>query len=128
MEPNADRGQSRPIKVVVVGPCASGKSTLVNRLRRHGLDAYVCAQEHSIIRDLWRHLEPDLVVALDVDIETIRARRGDDWSETIYREQLKRLEGARAAADLIIDTARTSPESAENAVLRLVAERFGMRL
>lgn len=95
----------RPVRVVVVGPCASGKSTLAARLRAHGIDAYVCAQEHSEIESLWRHLDPDLVIALDVDLATVRARRGAEWPETIFREQLRRLSGARAAAAVVIDTA-----------------------
>jgi dephospho-CoA kinase len=110
-------------RVVVVGPCASGKTTLVRLLRERGVDAYVCSQEHSIVRDLWRRQHPDVVVALEVDLETIRARRGDDWSAAIYEEQRRRLEGARNAADLIIDTAHVTPEEAAGRVLALLRSR-----
>lgn len=113
----------RSPRVVVVGPCASGKTTLVRLLRERGVDAYVCGQEHSIVRDLWRRQNPDVVVALTVDLETIRARRGDDWSATIYEEQRRRLHDAMEAADLIIDTRRVGPEDAVSLVLQLLASR-----
>ena len=89
---------------MVVGTCASGKSTLVAALREAGIDASVCAQEHSEIPTLWNHTKPDVLVLLDVDLATIRARRSPTWPEPIYDAQLRRLENARAAADLIIDT------------------------
>src|SRR5687767_10747206 len=92
------------LRVVVVGPCASGKSTLVERLIAAGFDAYVCSQEHSEIATLWQHLGPDAVISLDVDLATIRARRGDDWPDTIYQEQRRRLGAAWKAAAIIIDT------------------------
>jgi GTPase SAR1 family protein len=112
---------SRRVRVVVVGPCASGKTTLVERLRSHGFDAYVCAQEHSEIGLLWRHLAPDAVIALDVDLATIRHRRGADWPETIYREQVRRLAPARAAADVVIDTAAHDPEATVDIALRALS-------
>jgi GTPase SAR1 family protein len=98
------------LRVVVVGPCASGKSTLVERLTAAGFDAYVCSQEHSEIATLWQHLGPDAVIALDVDLATIRARRGADWPDTIYQEQRRRLAAAWRAANIIIDTSITSAE------------------
>ncbi len=110
-------------RVVVVGPCASGKTTLVRLLRERGVDAYVCGQEHSIVRDLWRRQHPDVVVALDVDLETVRARRGDDWSAAIFEEQRRRLQDAMNAADLVIDTARVGPEDAVDLVLALLRSR-----
>jgi hypothetical protein len=97
-------------RVVVVGPCASGKSTLVENLRAAGIDARVSGQEHSAIRDLWRRLEPDLLVYLDVDLDTIRLRRSPHWPEQLYVLQHTRLHGARETADLVIDTSVTSAE------------------
>jgi hypothetical protein len=96
--------------VAVVGPCASGKSTIVEGLRDLGIDAFSVAQEHSIIGDLWRHRDPDLLVYLDVSLNTIRARRSNpDWPGWIYDHQLERLERARANASFIIDTNAKSP-------------------
>jgi dienelactone hydrolase len=90
-------------RLVVVGPCASGKTTLVAALREAGVDASVCAQEHSEIPTLWNHTEPDLLVLLEVDLATIRARRSPTWPEQIFLEQQRRLENARASADVVID-------------------------
>lgn len=110
-------GLARRTVVVVVGPCASGKSTLVAGLRRLGYDALVCGQEHSEIPTLWRHANPDLVVALDVDLPTLRRRRDVAWPEWLYRVQRRRLEQAIAAATVRVDTSRLDAE----AVLRQVA-------
>jgi adenylate kinase family enzyme len=95
-------------RVVIVGPCASGKSTLATGLRQRAFDAAVCSQEHSEIPHLWRHTEPDVLIMLEVDLETIRARRGADWPESIYLVQQERLAAARAAANIVIDASQCS--------------------
>ena len=95
-------------RIVVVGSCATGKSTLVAALRERGFDASANGQEHSEIPTLWNHTSPDIVVLLEADLETIRARRGPWWPETIYAAQQRRLANARLAADVVVDTARTS--------------------
>jgi GTPase SAR1 family protein len=122
---NANDRTNRPAdspRIVVVGPCASGKSTLVGSLRADGIDARVSGQEHSAIRDLWRKLKPDLLVFLDVDLGTIRQRRSPHWPEALYRLQYTRLHGARETADLVIDTSVTSAEEARELVLELVED------
>jgi hypothetical protein len=91
-------------RVVVVGHCGAGKSTLVAGLRERGIDAVTSAQEHSIVPDLWRRRGADLLVYLDIDLESIRRRRGHHWPEAIYRIQETRLAPAREAADIVIDT------------------------
>lgn len=91
-------------RIVVVGPCAAGKTTLVDALMARGYDAYAVAQEHSIIRDLWAKREPDVVIALDLDLEVVRRRRSPTWSADIYAKQHERLQPAFDAADLFIDT------------------------
>lgn len=97
-------------RIVVVGPCGSGKTTLVDHLRERGYDARVVAQEHSIIRDLWQKRDPDVIVALDLDLATLRARRSPTWSAEIFALQHERLKEAFAAADLIINTAEHDEE------------------
>jgi nucleoside-triphosphatase THEP1 len=92
-------------KVVVVGPCASGKTTLVDRLRALGVDAWVSGQEHSAVRNLWRRLDPDVLIALEIDLATLRSRRSPSWPQTIYDVQLERLREAFAGADVVINTA-----------------------
>ena len=111
-------------RVAVVGHCASGKSTVVRLLTERGIDAYSVAQEHSIINDLWQHQQPDVVVVLDVSLDTIRSRKENrEWPEWIYAEQSKRLEHAREHADLIIDTDEVSAEDVASEVSRFVSER-----
>jgi hypothetical protein len=103
--------------VVVVGPCASGKTTLATGLQRLGYDAIVCGQEHSDIPTLWRHPGPGFVVALQVDLPALRRRRDDSWPEWLYLVQQRRLRAAAAAAALRVDTSTLDPDS----VLRHVA-------
>ena len=108
-------------RIVVVGPCASGKTTLVAALRRLGFDATVCGQEHSEIPTLWRHTDPDVVIALAVDLQTVRRRRGHDWPAPIYAAQQRRLSGALARADLVLDTSIVGVETAAACVTALMA-------
>jgi chloramphenicol 3-O-phosphotransferase len=105
-------------KIVVVGPCAAGKSTLVTALRAIGYDAHVSGQEHSEIATLWQHSQPDVLIALDVDITAVRDRRGDSWPEWLHDLQVRRLAAASHAADLAVDTTILS---AQDVVARVVA-------
>src|SRR5829696_9634942 len=98
-------------KIVVVGPCASGKSTLVAALRALGYDAHVSGQEHSEIATLWQRSQPDVLIALDVDITAVRDRRGGPWPEWLHDLQVRRLTAASQAADLVIDTTMLSAET-----------------
>jgi broad-specificity NMP kinase len=113
------RERFRP-RIVVVGPCASGKSTLANQLRELGHDVRVSGQEHSSIRNLWQKIEHDLLVALETDLDTVRARRSPSWPEDIYQRQQERLRDAYAAADVVIDTAVASPDEVVRQVLDLI--------
>lgn len=111
----SDRSSPR---IVVVGPCASGKSTLVSALRDNGYDAYAVAQEHSAVRGLWRRKDPDVLIALDVPLDVVRQRRSPGWLESVYERQHERLASAYEAADLNIDTSRHDVDG----VLTLVME------
>lgn len=129
-EPESNRGDQRSTRdsaarrVVVVGSCATGKSTLVAALRAAGVDAYVCAQEHSEIPTLWKRGDPDFVVALEADLETVRRRRNAaNWPEEIYRAQRRRLRNACSHADLVIDTARHDALESASLVLRVMGLR-----
>ncbi len=105
-------------KIVVVGPCAAGKSTLVTALRELGYDAHVSGQEHSEIAMLWQHSQPDVLIALGVDMSAVRDRRGGSWPEWLHDLQVQRLAVASRAANLAIDTTRLSPQTV---VARVVA-------
>src|SRR5688500_5646547 len=92
-------------RISVVGPCASGKSTLVRALKMHGYDAHVTAQEHSGVSNLWQRNDPDVLIALKADLESVRLRRLDPrWRKDVWNAQQERLSNAYASADLIADT------------------------
>ena len=116
--PNTKAG--KPPRLVVIGPCASGKTTLVGGLRRLGYDAAVCGQEHSEIPTLWRHTAPDVVIALEIDLATLRRRRGSEWPEWLYQVQQRRLRQAVSSASIRVDAGRLD----EAGVLREVTERL----
>ncbi|MGC4105760.1 MAG: hypothetical protein QM753_05290 [Thermomicrobiales bacterium] len=103
------RSDKAPV-IVIVGPCASGKSTLAAALRDLGVDVRIVAQEHSIVSDLWRRPGPDVLIGLNVDLEILRARRAPTWPASVYASQQDRLAPAFAAADLVIDTSSLSAD------------------
>jgi len=58
---------SDDLLLAVVGPCAAGKSTLIEGLRQHGYQARHVAQEHSYVPEMWKLLtSPDYLIYLDV--------------------------------------------------------------
>jgi cytidylate kinase len=110
-------------KIVVVGPCAAGKSTLVTALRELGYDAHASGQEHSEIAMLWQHSHPDVLIALEVDISAVRERRGGSWPEWLHDRQVRRLAAALRAADLAIDTTVLSPQTVVDRVVAYLQRR-----
>jgi dephospho-CoA kinase len=106
------------LRVAVVGPCASGKSTLVAALREAGYDARHPAQEHSYVPDMWRRLvDPDVLIYLDISYEALLARR-PHFGEPEYLEREKaRLAHAREHADLAVDTSGMTTEAVREQVL-----------
>jgi broad-specificity NMP kinase len=111
------------MRIVVVGPCASGKTTLVSRLRSLGLDAHNVAQEHSGIKKLWRKKQPDVVVMLEASLPVIRRRRSVPWGEERLAAQRERLSDAREHADLFIQTDPLTREEVAERVLDFIAGR-----
>ena len=105
------------MRVVVAGVCVSGKTTLVNSLRELGIDAYNVAQEHSVIKKLWNHKQPDILVVLDVQMKTVRQRRMVPWGEDRLALQRKRLCNAYEHADLYIQTDELSKDEIVQSVL-----------
>jgi len=94
----------------IVGPCAAGKSTLVNKLRDLGFNAKHIAQEHSYVQDMWFRLtNPDVLIFLDVSYATTLNRRHLNWTEEEFKKQVLRLEHARKNADCYLPTDSLSP-------------------
>ena len=95
------------LSIVVVGPCAAGKTTLVAGLRAQGFAAVrLVAQEHSGIRDLWaRRGRPQVLIYLDAQLITMNRRQGRcDWTAEGRADQVARLEHARRECDLCLPT------------------------
>jgi guanylate kinase len=93
-------------RIVVVGPCAAGKSTLVGNLRPKGYDIRSCVQEHSYMPDLWRRFSrADVLIFLDAQLSTIARRQGrSDWTEERLDVQHRRLAHARKHCDYYLQT------------------------
>lgn len=102
---------SKKSLIGVVGPCGSGKSTLIAGLEKYG---YVCrhiAQEHSYVQAMWQVItKPDVLIYLAASFPTSTARRKLNWQEKDHEEQLRRLNHARGHAHLVIDTDPLTPE------------------
>ena len=107
----------------LVGPCASGKSTLSAILRARGFRVKHIAQEHSFVKDMWQRItNPDLLIFLDASYEVTLQRRQLDWSKANYLEQHRRLSHAREHADLYIYTDDLSIEAVEEKIIAFLRE------
>jgi hypothetical protein len=115
------RPNQRPL-IGVVGPCASGKSTLVSRLHLDGIEARHIAQEHSYVAEMWLKLtNPKILVFLDVSFPVTLIRRHlDFWIESDYTEQQYRLRHARQHASLYIHTDPLNPDEIYLQVTRYI--------
>jgi hypothetical protein len=112
--------EKRPL-IAIVGPCASGKSTLVRALRERGYNAREVAQEHSYAPTMWQRITgPDLLVYLDVSWGTARQRRPTDAGPGWWDELARRLRHARQYADMYILTDELSPQEVLDRTLALL--------
>jgi deoxyadenosine/deoxycytidine kinase len=97
--------------VGVVGPCGSGKSTLIAGLEKYGYSCRHIAQEHSYVQAMWQKIgKPDILIYLDASFPISTARRRLNWLEKDYGEQIRRLAHARQHADLVVNTDDLAPE------------------
>ena len=100
-----DEPDSKKFLIGVVGPCGSGKSTLIAGLEKEGFKCRHIAQEHSYVPSMWQKItNPDLLVFLNASFETCTQRRKLNWTHADYQEQQNRLAHAFRYADLIIET------------------------
>jgi hypothetical protein len=112
--------------IAVVGPCASGKSSLVRRLKALGYSARHVAQDHSYVPDMWRRLtDPDLLVYLDAELDTIVRRRHIGWGESYLAEERRRLGHARQHCDLYLPTDDLTEEEVLEQVLAFLEKHRG---
>lgn len=116
------------MRIVVVGPCASGKTTLVGRLQALGFDAHNVAQEHSGVKTFWRKREPDVLVMLEASLPVIRRRRTVPWGEERLAVQRERLKDARIHADLFIQTDELSRDEVVEKVLQYIGSLEDSRM
>ena len=116
------------LRVAVVGACASGKSTLVTALREAGFDARHVAQEHSYVPEMWKRVSrPDVLVYLDVDYESIRARRPRlRFRQADLAEQKRRLDHARQHCDLYVDTRELNSGEVKALALSYLEDALGI--
>ena len=121
--PDSDPVDSKTLRVAVVGPCASGKSTLTQALKAAGYEARHPAQEHSYVPNMWQRLaQPDLLIYLDVDYANTLARRPHtDGGPQRLAEQQHRLRHARENCDFYLDTSGLSEGEVETAVFNFLA-------
>lgn len=105
-----DKSRRRFI-IGVVGPCAAGKSTLINELKRYGYNAHHIAQEHSLVPEMWQIITmPDLLIYLDVSYEQCIARKPINLTRAEFEEEVRRLHHARQHANLYIHTDQLTAE------------------
>ena len=112
-----------PRRIVVVGVCSSGKSTLVRSLKDRGYNARAVSQEHSYVPYLWQRSRPDVLVYLDASVHTIRARGRPRWRPALLDVEHERLSHAREHADLYIPTDGLAPEDVASRVVTFLSKQ-----
>ncbi len=96
--------------VAVVGPCGSGKSTLVHMLRQQEIPAREVGQEHTDMPYYWQRPAPSRLVYLDAGLPSIRSRKSSpDWPGARLEDQIRRLAHARQKAHIYINTDDMTP-------------------
>lgn len=114
---------SRPL-IGVVGPCGSGKSTLMAGLEKHGYACHHIAQEHSYAPAMWQIIsKPDILIYLHASFPVSTARRKLNWQEKDHAEQLRRLDHARQHAHVMIDTDDLTPAQVLQKALDFLAPK-----
>jgi len=109
--------------VGIVGPCGAGKSTLVESLKQHHINARQIAQEHSYVKDMWQRLtNPDVLIYLDASYPVATFRRNLNWTYEEYQIQIERLQHAKEHANLFVQTDKLSPNEVLEQVMRFLED------
>ena len=117
--------EEKQFLIGVVGPCGSGKSTLIAGLEQHGYRCRHIAQEHSYVKYMWQHItNPDILIFLQSSFENSTTRRKLNWVRADHEEQQRRLSHALEHAHLIIDTNLLSPEEVLTRALDYLTKRI----
>lgn len=120
-----DEPPSKSLLIGVVGPCGSGKSTLIIGLNQHGYTCRHIAQEHSYVPAMWQIItKPNLLIYLHASFQVSTARRKLNWLESDYTEQLRRLSHAHAYANIIINTDDLTPSQILQQTLDFLKDFF----
>jgi len=116
----------KPIRIALVGPCASGKSTLAHSLKVAGFEVRQPAQEHSFVPDMWQRLsKPDVLIFLDVDYTHFQQRRPINNGNPEYLvEQYRRLAHAQKHCDFYLNTSGLDKEEVKTAVFQFLQTHF----
>ena len=115
--------------IAVVGPCASGKSSLVQRLKALGYNARSVAQDHSYVPDMWRRItNPDILICLDAKLNTIARRRRISWGQRYLNDERHRLRHARQHCDLLLPTDDLTKAQVLERVLAFLESVLGDKL
>lgn len=114
---------SKLFLIGVVGPCKSGKSTLIRGLEAEGYQARQIAQEHSFAPSMWQRItNPDVLIYLHSEHKSTVAR-GLNWTLRDYEDQQPRLAHARKHADLELSTDIDPPEKVLSTVLEYLKQQ-----
>jgi cytidylate kinase len=117
--------EERPL-IAVVGPCASGKSTLVKALQERGYDAREVTQEHSYVPTMWERVtQPGLLIYLAVSQEVASQRRASESNVAWWDKLKQRLHHARQHADLCIQTDNLCSQEVLNRALAFLQHKTG---
>jgi len=112
------------MRIVLVGICGSGKTTLAQGLCRTGYTAKVCAQEHSEVPYMWQVLSrPDVLIYLDASEEVVRQRGERHYLVGYVEEQRRRLAHARAHCDFYLMTDSLSAAEVLGQVVAFLKQR-----
>lgn len=112
------------VRIGVVGPCTSGKSTLLQNLREvPGIELRHIAQEHSYVQTMWQRIShPRWLIFLDVSYPVTLNRKNLGWTLAEYQEQQRRLAHARAHADFYLMTDDLTPGQVAEKVRNFLAQ------